>query len=85
MLPIVWLSAARRNLTAIIGFIAEHNPSAARRIKSLIEDAVLPLAGHPYLSRTGRVAGTRELLEEAEVRRYPRRSRFERPHQRARR
>jgi toxin ParE1/3/4 len=62
MLPIVWLPAARRNLAAILGFIAEHNPPAARRIKSLIEDSVLPLAEHPYLFRTGRVAGTREVV-----------------------
>jgi toxin ParE1/3/4 len=62
MQPILWLPAARRNLAAIIGFIAEHNPSAARRIKSLIEDAVLPLAEHSYLFRTGRVAGTREVV-----------------------
>lgn len=27
MLPIVWLHAARRNLAAILGFIAEHNPA----------------------------------------------------------
>jgi plasmid stabilization system protein ParE len=54
MLPIVWLPAARRNLAAILGFIAEHNPAAARRIKNVIEDSVLPLAEHPYLFRTGR-------------------------------
>jgi toxin ParE1/3/4 len=62
MLPIVWLPAARRNLAAIIGFIAQENPTAARRMKSLIEDAVLPLAEHPYLFRAGRVAGTREVV-----------------------
>ncbi|PMS23106.1 type II toxin-antitoxin system mRNA interferase toxin, RelE/StbE family [Trinickia dabaoshanensis] len=62
MLPIVWLPAARRNLAAIIGFIAERNPSAARRIKSLIEYAVLPLAEHPNLFRAGRVANTREVV-----------------------
>lgn len=62
MLPIVWLPAARRNLAAILGFIAEHNPAAARRIKSVIEHSVLPLAEHPYLFRTGRVAGTREVV-----------------------
>lgn len=41
MLPIVWLHAARHNLAAILGFVAEHNPAAARRIASLIEDSVL--------------------------------------------
>ncbi|NRO98932.1 type II toxin-antitoxin system mRNA interferase toxin, RelE/StbE family [Paraburkholderia sp. NMBU_R16] len=62
MLPIVWLPAARRNLAAILRFIAEHSPAAAVRIKNVIEDPVLPLAEHPYLFRTGRVAGTREVV-----------------------
>jgi toxin ParE1/3/4 len=62
MLPIVWLPRARRNLAAIVGFIAQDNPAAARRIKSLIETSVLPLAEHPYLFRAGRVPGTREVV-----------------------
>ena len=60
MLPIVWLPAARRNLAAILGFIAEHNPAAARRIKSFIEDSVA--AGRaslsvPYRARGGYARG----------------------------
>jgi toxin ParE1/3/4 len=61
-LPLVWRPAARDSLAEIIGYIADRNPSAARRMKALIEAAVLPLAEHPYLFRVGRVAGTRELV-----------------------
>jgi len=62
MLPIVWLPQARRNLAAIVRFIAEESPTAARRMKGLIETSVLPLAEHPYLFRAGRVPGTREVV-----------------------
>ena len=31
-------------------------------MKSVIEEAVQPLAEHPYLFRPGRVPGTRELI-----------------------
>ncbi len=62
MLPIVWRARARENLAEIIQHIARHDPAAARRIKTLIEQAVLPLAEHPYLFRPGRVAGTREVV-----------------------
>jgi toxin ParE1/3/4 len=62
MLPIVWLPQARRNLAAIVRFIAEESPTAARRMNGLIETSVLPLAEHPYLFRAGRVPGTREVV-----------------------
>lgn len=59
---ILWRAAARDELATIVASIASHNPAAARRMKALIEDAVRPLAQHPYLFRPGRVAGTRELV-----------------------
>ncbi|WP_435946823.1 type II toxin-antitoxin system RelE/ParE family toxin [Dryocola sp. BD586] len=49
-------------MTSIISFIANENPFAARRIKKVIEEAILPVAEHPYLFRPGRVAGTREIV-----------------------
>jgi len=60
--PIVWRAAARDDLAAIVRYIARGNPTAARRMKSVIEDAVQPLVEHPYLFRPGRVPGTRELI-----------------------
>lgn len=62
MLPIFWRASARRNLVDIIRYIAEENPAAARRMKSLIEVSILPTAEHPYLFRAGRVPGTREVI-----------------------
>jgi toxin ParE1/3/4 len=43
VLPIVWRTAARDDLATIIRYIVGHNPPAARRLKAVIEDAVLPL------------------------------------------
>ena len=60
MLPIVWLQAAVNDLSSIILYIANENPSAARRLKSRLQAAPLPLAEHPYLFPLGRVSGTRE-------------------------
>ncbi len=61
-LPLVWRPAARDSLAEIIGHIADRNPSPARRMKALIEAAVLPLAEHPLVFPPGRVPGTRELV-----------------------
>ncbi|MBV1813510.1 MULTISPECIES: type II toxin-antitoxin system RelE/ParE family toxin [Pseudomonas] len=62
MLPIVWLQAAVNDLSSIILYIANENPPAARRLKSRLQAAPLPLAEHPYLFPLGRVSGTRELV-----------------------
>jgi toxin ParE1/3/4 len=62
MLPIVWRATARANLASIIRFIANENPAAARRLREQIETAILPAAEHPYLYRSGRVPGTREVI-----------------------
>jgi toxin ParE1/3/4 len=62
MLPVFWRLEARADLTAIVRFIANENPSAARRIRNLIEASVLPAAEHPYLYRAGAVPGTREII-----------------------
>ncbi|WP_122863949.1 type II toxin-antitoxin system RelE/ParE family toxin [Pseudomonas viridiflava] len=62
MLPIVWLQAAVNDLSSIILYIANENPSAARRLKSRLQAAPLPLAEHPYLFPLGRVSGTRDLV-----------------------
>lgn len=62
MLPVVWLDSAIADLAQIITFIAAENPGAARRLKSRLEAATLPLAEHPYLYPGGRVSGTRELV-----------------------
>lgn len=62
MLAVVWLDEAITDLIDIVTFIAAENPQAARRIKTRLESAPLPLAEHPYLYPNGRVPGTREIV-----------------------
>lgn len=62
MLGVVWLDEAIADLIDIVTFIAAENPSAARRLKNLLESAPLPLTEHPYLYPNGRIPGTREVV-----------------------
>ena len=63
MLPVLWRASARDDLAQIIRYIANENPPAARRMKRLLEEAVLPAAEHPYLYRQSeRVPGLREIV-----------------------
>jgi len=63
LLPIIWRSSAREDLAQILRYIAQANPQAARRMRHLLEEAVLPLSQHPYLYRSSeRVPGLRELV-----------------------
>ncbi|MDR1935436.1 MAG: type II toxin-antitoxin system RelE/ParE family toxin, partial [Candidatus Accumulibacter sp.] len=63
MLAVIWRACARDDLARIIRHIASENPAAARRMKRLLEEAVLPAAGHPYLYRhSERVPGLREIV-----------------------
>ncbi|MGD9887831.1 MAG: type II toxin-antitoxin system RelE/ParE family toxin [Halothiobacillaceae bacterium] len=63
MLPILWRQSARLDLLQIVRFIAQENPQAARRLKNLLESAILPVAEHPYLYRVSeRIPGAREIV-----------------------
>lgn len=62
MLPVVWLDDAIADLSNILTYIADANPSAARQLKVRLEAAALPLTEHPYLYPAGRVPGTREVV-----------------------
>jgi toxin ParE1/3/4 len=57
-----WLRAALANLDAEAEYIAEDNPAAAGRVVQRILRAVDLLKKNPAMGRTGRVAGTRELV-----------------------
>lgn len=61
MLPLIWDEGALDDLEAIIDFIEMHNPAAAERLGNAIRDAAERLPTHPYMYRTGRVPGTREV------------------------
>jgi len=63
MLPILWRESARADLIQIVSFVAAENPQAARRLKNLLEGAILPTAEHPYLYRASeRIPGLREIV-----------------------
>jgi toxin ParE1/3/4 len=59
---LIWLPAARRDVEAIIRYIAEVNTEVAQRLKTLIEACAERLPEHPFLYRPGRVDGTREAV-----------------------
>ena len=61
-LPVIWRAEARASFAKIIRYIARRDPAAARRMKAVIETAVLPIGEHPLLFRPGRVEGTREIV-----------------------
>ncbi len=65
MLPIQWRPQARKSLNQIVRYIAERNFPAALAMRRRIEDVVLPLSEHPYLFKSGRVPGTREIVAHA--------------------
>lgn len=62
MLPIRWNARALDKLDELIAYIAARNPTAADQLLERIEAAVLPASDHPYLYRSGRVSGTREII-----------------------
>ncbi|WP_439601219.1 type II toxin-antitoxin system RelE/ParE family toxin [Devosia sp.] len=62
MLPIVWSTKALDDLDGIVAFIATRDFTAAGRLHERIEQSVLPTASHPYMFRSGRVNGTREIV-----------------------
>ncbi|RJF89727.1 type II toxin-antitoxin system RelE/ParE family toxin [Oleomonas cavernae] len=59
---LVVLDRARNDLIGIQDYIATDSPPAAARVVATIEAKILGLREHPMLGRTGRVAGTRELV-----------------------
>jgi toxin ParE1/3/4 len=62
MLPVVWMSAAEIALDAITDFVMDWNPVAALELEMQVTAAAQSLGQFPYMGRSGRVAGTRELL-----------------------
>lgn len=57
-----WKAAAASDLMAIVDYISDDNPEAARVLVDEIEGKVALLLDHPKRCRLGRVQGTRELV-----------------------
>lgn len=57
-----WKAPAVADLMAIVDYISDDNPTAARALLEEIQSKVAQLPAHPKRCRPGRVAGTRELV-----------------------
>ena len=57
-----WTKRALRRLDGIGSEIAKDNPSAAARVVARLVSVVDGLTEQPAMGRTGRIAGTRELV-----------------------
>jgi addiction module RelE/StbE family toxin len=57
-----WTPEAEQDRIEIIEYIAGDNPRAAWRMDELFGEAAARLTGFPHIGRTGKIAGTRELI-----------------------
>ncbi|MBM2294640.1 type II toxin-antitoxin system RelE/ParE family toxin [Sulfitobacter pseudonitzschiae] len=62
MADLNWTAPAVADLMAIVDYISDDNPDAALALMSEIESKVATLPDQPKRGRSGRVAGTRELV-----------------------
>ncbi len=61
-MTVVWLQQALADLDSIVAYLRERNPQAAVDMYEAIRQQVGKLAEFPRSGRTGRVAGTREVV-----------------------
>ncbi|RJP27499.1 MAG: type II toxin-antitoxin system RelE/ParE family toxin [Candidatus Omnitrophota bacterium] len=61
-MKIIWTTRAKRSLSLIADYIAENNPSAAYHTIRKIRQSTNRLKDFPFIGRSGRVEGTRELV-----------------------
>ncbi|MBD6615236.1 type II toxin-antitoxin system RelE/ParE family toxin [Komarekiella sp. 'clone 1'] len=61
-MQIKWLRRAIRNLEQAHKYIPKDNPEAAQELILKIQIAASQLETYPFMGRTGRVEGTRELV-----------------------
>jgi len=59
---LVWSPEARVDLREMVQYLAEKNPYAAEALYERIKSAATEIMDSPYISRPGRVPGTRELV-----------------------
>ena len=57
-----WTQTARKDRLAIIRYISQDNPDAARHLNDLLGKAASSLLNFPFRGRVGLVEGTRELV-----------------------
>ena len=63
MLPVFWTEDAEDDLTAIVQYVFERNPTAARRLWQRLKNSVVILSEHPYMFKeSDRMPGYREII-----------------------
>ena len=61
-MAVKWLKVALENMATIADYIAQDKPDRATSFVREIREKTLVLADFPSIGRSGRVAGTRELI-----------------------
>jgi addiction module RelE/StbE family toxin len=61
-MQIKWLRRALHNLEQAYSYILKENPQAAQEVILKIQLATSQLENYPFMGRTGRIEGTRELV-----------------------
>ena len=61
-LEIIWLPRASAALDHQLDYIADRNPSAALKVGAAVIGSIDRLREFPFLGRSGRAQGTRELV-----------------------
>jgi toxin ParE1/3/4 len=61
-MAVKWTKTALANLVAIVEYIEQDNPERAKSFALEIQSKTNSLSEFPDMGRTGRVAGTRELV-----------------------
>ncbi|MDP3552252.1 MAG: type II toxin-antitoxin system RelE/ParE family toxin [Novosphingobium sp.] len=62
MRRILWTTEAMKDRDGIFDRIEREAPHAAEKLDATFEEKCLPLARHPFMGRSGRLDGTRELV-----------------------
>lgn len=61
-MQVKWLRRALENLDEEAAYLAKDSPRMAAELVQHLQDSVAMLAEHPNMGRSGRIAGTRELV-----------------------
>ncbi|MFM5887935.1 MAG: type II toxin-antitoxin system RelE/ParE family toxin [Dolichospermum sp.] len=61
-MQVKWLRQALRNLEQVRNYIIQDNPTAAQELIIKIQNAANQLEKYPFMGKSGRVEGTKELI-----------------------
>ncbi|MTJ10339.1 MULTISPECIES: type II toxin-antitoxin system RelE/ParE family toxin [unclassified Anabaena] len=61
-MQVKWLRQALRNLEQAHNYVFQENPTSAQELIIKIQNAASQLQNYPFMGKSGRVEGTRELI-----------------------